>query len=215
VAGRDPKKKWRVNFSLPDDRKSSWVYLTVLCFIALIFVSLLDAPASDTKVQALAVLGFALISTGVCSYWAFSLQRALVSVEQYIKGTTASRTLIWFWAVFGSISVLAPKLGISGQAFLPLWDSALGAFAGMGAVLLTAGPAYKEYREAMATIQRTTEPEAARAQPAAAPSAGVQRVKYRPGSSVLLIASLTAAWVIVRKSRHDPADAGGRRRNLP
>lgn len=196
------KRRW-VSFGLPDDRKAYWVYLVVFGFVAFVFVNLIDDPTSDTKVQALTVLGFALISLGVCFYWAFSLQRASVSVADYIKGTTASRTMAWFWAVFGSISAIAPTLGIGGQAFVPLWDSALGAFAGIGAVLVTAGPAYKEYREAIATTAKNSEPWAGNEQPNGTRAVEVPADQHRRRSSPvpLLLVSLAAGLMIGRRSR--------------
>lgn len=195
------KRQW-VGFGLPDDRKAYWIYLVVFGCVAFVFVNLLGTPSSDTKIQALTVLGFALVSLGVCFYWAFSLKRASVSVADYIKGTTASRAMVWFWAVFGSISATAPTLGIGGQAFVPLWDSALGAFAGIGAVLLTAGPAYKEYREAIATAAATPETEPGHQQPnntraGEAPAAHDQR---RSSPVPLLLVSLAAALMISRRS---------------
>lgn len=150
------KKISGVSFRLPDDRKLCWVYyLLVLTLIALVLLGVSDDPDSDTKVQALTVLGLAAVSMLVCFYWAFSLRRASVSVVDYIKGTTASRTMLWFWGVFGSFSLIAPMAGIGGESFIPVWKSAIWTFAGVGSVLLTAGPAYKEYREAMGTVETT------------------------------------------------------------
>lgn len=186
---------------MPDDRKGYWAYLGVLGLIAIAVVNLVDDPASDTKVQVLTVLGLALTSMGVCFYWAFSLKRASVSVVDYVKGTTASRTMLWFWAVFGFISAVAPLIGIGGQSFAPLWESGLATFAGIGSVLLTAGPAYKEYREALTTVAATSEPGAGQ-EPlndvctAAAPPSG-----SRNSPLVRLVCvSLVAAFVIGRRS---------------
>nr|AFK89593.1 hypothetical protein [Arthrobacter sp. J3.53] len=186
---------------MPDDRKSYWAYLVAVGLVAVALVNLVDDPASDTKVQVLTVLALALTSMVICFYWAFSLQRASVSVADYIKGTTASRTMLWFWAVFGSISAVAPLIGIGGQSFVPLWESALGAFAGIGSVLLTAGPAYKEYREAMATVVAAPEPRAGweplnDPRTVAEPSNGG---RYRSSIRLLLV-SLVAVFVIGRRS---------------
>lgn len=205
--GCSRKSGWG-RFGLPDDRKAFWAYLVVVGLVAVALVNLVDDPASDTKVQALTVLGLALTSMVVCFYWAFSLQRASVSVVDYIKGTTASRTMVWFWAVFGSISAASPLIGIGEQSFVPLWESALGAFAGMGSVLLTAGPAYKEYREAMATVVAALEPGGGRevsndARTVAEPTDGG---RYR--SSVrLLFVSLVAVFLIGRRSRRSGKSA--------
>lgn len=199
--GRYGKSGW-VSFGLPDDRKAYWAYLVVIGLVAVALVNVVDDRDSDTKVQALTILGLALTSMAVCFYWAFSLQRASVSVVDYIKGTTASRIMVWFWAVFGSISSVAPQIGIGGQSFVPLWESALGSFAGMGSVLLTAGPAYKEYREAMATVAAAPEPGIGQkllndARTVAEPTNG-----SRYGSPVrLLVVSLVAVFVIGRRSR--------------
>lgn len=200
TGGRSRKSGW-VSFGLPDDRKSYWTYLIVVGLLSVALVNLVDDPASDTKVQVLSVLGLALASMIVCFYWAFSLQRASVSVVNYIKGTTASRTMLWFWAVFGSVSAIAPLTGIGGQSFVPLWESALGAFAGIGSVLLTAGPAYKEYREALGTLESGSEPRAGSklskdVHNVAAPKNG------GPYSSTtrLLLVSLIAVFVIGQRS---------------
>nr|WP_173026329.1 MULTISPECIES: hypothetical protein [unclassified Arthrobacter] len=198
--GRSKKSGW-ISFGLPDDRKSYWAYLVAVGLVAVALVNLVDDPASDTKVQVLTVLALALTSMVICFYWAFSLQRASVSVADYIKGTTASRTMLWFWAVFGSISAVAPLIGIGGQSFVPLWESALGAFAGIGSVLLTAGPAYKEYREAMATVVAAPEPRAGweplnDPRTVAEPSNGG---RYRSSIRLLLV-SLVAVFVIGRRS---------------
>nr|WP_173160304.1 hypothetical protein [Arthrobacter sp. J3.49] len=199
--GRSKKRSGWVSFGLPDDRKSYWAYLVVVGLVAVALMNLVDDPASDTKVQVLTVLGLALASMGICFYWAFSLQRASVSVVDYIKGTTASRTMLWFWAVFGSISAVSPLIGIGGQSFVPLWESALGAFAGLGSVVLTAGPAYKEYREALATVKADSELRAGRepskeSRTVAEPTSG-----GRYSSSMrLLLVSLVAVFVIGRRS---------------
>jgi hypothetical protein len=199
--GRSRKSGW-VSFSLPDDRKAYWAYLVVIGLVAVAIVNVVDDPASDTKVQALTVLGLALTSMAVCFYWAFSLQRASVSIVDYINGTTASRTMVWFWAVFGSISSVAALIGIGGQSFVPLWESALGSVAGMGSVLLTAGPAYKEYREAMATVVAASEAGNGQkvlneARTVAEPTNGNRYLS----SGGLLLVSLVAVFVIGRRSR--------------
>jgi hypothetical protein len=198
-----PRKKRWVNFGLPDDRKACWFYPVIWGLVAFVFANLLDDPASDTKIQAITVLGLGLISLGVCSYWAFSLKRASVSVTDYIKGTTASRTMVWFWSVFGSISAIAPTIGVRGNAFVPLWDSALGAFAGIGAVILTAGPAYKEYREAIATVADTSDPETGSEQSDNVRTAEIPTDQNQRRSLLapLLLVSLAVSLMIGRRRR--------------
>jgi hypothetical protein len=191
-----------VSFGVPDDRKAYWAYLVVMGLVAVALVNLVGTPASDTKVQALTVLALALISIVVCFYWAFNLHRVSVSVVDYIRGTTASRTMVWFWAVFGSISAVAPLAGIGEQSFVPLWDSALGTFAGMGSVLLTAGPAYKEYREAMATVEAASDPEPGLKLSNDFHSVAEPKYRGRHRSSFrLLVVSLVAVFAIGRRRR--------------
>lgn len=199
--GRSKKRSGWVSFGLPDDRKSYWAYLVVVGLVAVALVNVVDDPDSDTKVQVLTVLALALTSMVICFYWAFSLQRASVSVVDYIKGTTASRAMLWFWAVFGSISAVAPLVGIGGQSFVPLWGSGLGAFAGIGSVLLTAGPAYKEYREALVTVETASEPRAGR-EPSNEPRAVAEPTNggHNSSSIRLVLVSLVAVFVIGRRS---------------
>lgn len=198
--GRSKKSGW-VSFVLPDDRKSYWAYLLVVGLVAVALVNLGDDPPSDTKVQVLTVLGLALTSMVICFYWAFSLKRASVSAVDYIKGTTASRTMLWFWAVFGSISAVAPLIGIGGKSFVPLWESALGAFAGIGSVLLTTGPAYKEYREALATVVAASRAEAEQELPSDARTVAGPTDGGRSWSSGrLVLVSLVAVFVLGRRS---------------
>lgn len=78
-----------------------------------------DDPASDTKVQVLIVLALALTSMAICFYGAFSLQRASVSVVDYIKGTTASRTNLWFWQCLDPYLQLHPSSASEGNHFVP------------------------------------------------------------------------------------------------
>lgn len=201
MTGGRSKKSGLISFGLPDDRKSYWAYLLIVGLVAVALVNLGDDPASDTKVQVLTVLALAVISMVICFYWAFSLQRASVSVVDYIKGTTASRMMLWFWAVFGSISAVAPLIGIGGQSFVPLWESALGAFAGIGSVLLTAGPAYKEYREALATVEAASEPRAGRELSDEPPTVAEPTSGGRYSSTMrLLLVTLVAVFVIGRRS---------------
>lgn len=141
----------RFSRRLPNDKKLFWVYLPMIALVVIILLGISDDADSDTKVQALTVLGLAGASLLVCFYWAFRLWRAPVSTVDYIKGTTASRTMLWFWGLFGSISLIAPLTGIGGESLTPVWESTIWTFAGAGSVLLTAGPAYKEYREAIGT----------------------------------------------------------------
>jgi len=62
---------------------------------------------------------------------------------------------MWYWMVFGSAALVAEVLDVGTQMFAPLWESSLLTFGGVGSILLTAGPAYKEFREAQATAMAT------------------------------------------------------------
>ncbi|MGX9902048.1 hypothetical protein ACW0JT_23510 [Arthrobacter sp. SA17] len=128
-----------------------------MVLIAFVEVQIWDDALSDAKVQAIAALGLAIVSMIVCFFWAFSLWRATVSSVQYVRGTTTSRSMVWFWAMVGAMSAGAPITGIGGQSFVPLWEHGLVTFAGLGSVLLTVGPAYKEYREAIHSAPTTVD----------------------------------------------------------
>lgn len=153
---RSEKFRW-IRFRFPDDSRSFWVYLPVVVLIAFVEVQIWDDALSNVKVQAIAALGLAILSMIVCFFWAFSLWRATVSSVQYVCGTKTSRSMVWFWAVVGAISAGAPFTGIGGQSFVPLWEHGLVTFAGLGSVLLTVGPAYKEYREAIDSAPPTVD----------------------------------------------------------
>ena len=198
-------KSGRFNFRLPDDKKLFWVYLPILGLIAIIFLGVSDDPGSDTKVQALTVLGLAGASLFVCFCWAFSLWRAPVSIVNYIRGTTASRTMLWFWGLFGSISLIAPLTGIDGESLTPVWESTLWTFAGAGSVLLTAGPAYKEYREAMGTADATPRPRSEQ-QPTMRNERDGPWSRHGVQSRPLLFMGLTALAVLAAR--------GGRRKRI-
>lgn len=167
--------------------------------IALVLLGVSDDPSSDTKVQALTVLGLAAASMLVCFYWAYSLRRASVSVVDYIKGTTASRTMLWFWGVFGSFSLIAPMTGIGGESFIPVWKSALWTFAGIGSVLLTAGPTYKEYREAMGTADTSLQQEFGQQQTMSPVEGGVSLARHYFPPVPLLFAGLLAVAALAAR----------------
>lgn len=199
------KKTVRFNFLLPNDKTLFWVYLPIIALVVIILLGVSDDADSDTKVQALTVLGLAGASLLVCFCWAFSLWRAPVSVVDYIRGTTSSRTMLWFWGLFGSISLIAPLTGIGGESFIPVWESAIWTFAGAGSVLLTAGPAYKEYREAMGTADATPEPRFGQQQLTRRNKDGVTWSRHKFLSRRLLCMGLTTVAVLAAR--------GGRRRH--
>lgn len=137
--------------SLRDDRKTSWVYLIPVGMVFSVFVGVLEGPDGDPKLQAALLLGLATIAMIICWTWAHRLSKLQIGVIDYVKGTTTSRMMMWFWVIFASSSFGAEAVGIGSKSFTPLWESSLLAFGGVGSILLTVGPAYKEYREARAS----------------------------------------------------------------
>ncbi|GAB3568577.1 hypothetical protein GCM10027405_30440 [Arthrobacter alkaliphilus] len=135
-----------------DDRKTSWVYLVPVGLILAVFFGVLQGPNGDAKLQAALLLGLAALAMGICWMWASTLSKSALSRVDYIKGTTTSRTMLWYWMVFGTASLVAEVLDIGSRMFAPLWESSLLTFGGVGSILLTAGPAYKEFREAQAAV---------------------------------------------------------------
>lgn len=73
--------------------------------------------------------------------------QSCATAADYVKGTTTSRMMVWFGYSSAFCSLHPPLLGLGAAVWLPLWETPLFTFAGMGSVLLTAGPAYKEYKE--------------------------------------------------------------------
>ncbi|KQQ96341.1 hypothetical protein ASF72_18915 [Arthrobacter sp. Leaf141] len=138
-----------------DDRKTSWVYLVPVGVILLVFFGVLQGPNGDSKLQAALLLGLAALAMGICWMWASTLSKAELSLVDYIKGTTTSRTMLWYWMVFGAASLVADVLDVGTQMFASLWESSLLTFGGVGSILLTAVPAYKEFREAQAAAMAT------------------------------------------------------------
>lgn len=130
-----------------DDRRMSWVYSLPPLVLAALCLGLWSSPNGDPKVQAYLLLGLALFSMMFCWRWAFKLSRSCASTADYVKGTTTSRMMIWFWAVFGGLALATQAVGMGVEVWLPLWGPPLYTFAGIGSILLTAGPAYKEYKE--------------------------------------------------------------------
>lgn len=137
--------------SLRDDRRTSWVYLVHLGMIFSVFIGVLEGPDGDPKLQAALLLGLATIAMAICWIWARRLSKLQIEVVDYVKGTTTSRMMLWFWVIFASSSFGAEALGVGSKSFTPLWESSLLTFGGVGSILLTVGPAYKEYREARAS----------------------------------------------------------------
>lgn len=133
-----------------DDRKTSWVYLVPVGVLLAVFFGVLQGPNGDSKLQAALLLGLAALAMGICWVWARTLSKAALSPVDYIKGTTTSRTMLWYWMVFGTASLVAEVIDVGSQMFATLWESSLLTFGGVGSILLTAGPAYKEFREAQA-----------------------------------------------------------------
>lgn len=136
-----------------DDRNTSWVYLVPVVIIVSIFAGVLQGQDGDSKLQAALLLGLAAVAMMTCWVWAGKLSKLQLTLVNYVKGTTTSRMMLWFWVVFGTSSVGAEAIGIGSRIFMPLWESSILAFGGVGSILLTAGPAYKEYREAQAVAQ--------------------------------------------------------------
>jgi hypothetical protein len=136
-----------------DDRKTSWIYLMPVVIIFLIFLGVLRGQDGDPKLQAALLLGLAAIAMVTCWVWAGKLSKLQLTLVDYVKGTTTSRMMLWFWVIFGISSFGAEAIGIGSKSFIPLWESSILAFGGVGSILLTAGPAYKEYREAQAVAR--------------------------------------------------------------
>jgi hypothetical protein len=126
----------------------TWVYLVPVLVICSLFAGVLRGADGDPKLQVLTLLGLAMISMVVCGIWAWKLSRTQLSASDYVKGTTTSRMMLWFWGLFGLLAFGGEAVGIGAKSLIPLWESSFLTFAGIGSVLLTVGPAYKEYREA-------------------------------------------------------------------
>jgi hypothetical protein len=84
----------------------------------------------------------------ICLAWAIKLSRKAISDARYIKATTTSRVMVWFWLALGATAAVTSPFGIDTQDFMPLFEDSLNGFIGIGSILLTAGPAYAEYKEA-------------------------------------------------------------------
>jgi hypothetical protein len=144
-------------FSRIDRLRKLKYYLIVLGLIVLLFLNILDDSDSDAKYQALAVLCLGGVSVVICVYWAHKILQCGANTTDYAKGTTTSRTLLVFWALLIVSTIAANFLGRP-QLFVPLTQGMIGTFAGFGSLILTAGPAYKEYKEAIAPHLQTPLP---------------------------------------------------------
>lgn len=65
-----------------------------------------------------------------------------------MKGTTTARMMGAFWALLAASPAIASFFQVDATALMPLLESSLTGFVGIGSVLLLVGPAYREYREA-------------------------------------------------------------------
>jgi uncharacterized membrane protein len=138
-----------------DDHKTSWLYLVPVGVILAVFFGVLQGPNGDSKLQAALLLGLAALAKGICWLWSRTLSKAALPLVEYIRGATTSRTMLWYWMVFGTASLGAEVFDVGSQMFALLWESSLLTFRGVGSILLTAGPAYKEFREAQAAAIAT------------------------------------------------------------
>ncbi|MEG9250002.1 hypothetical protein V6S67_18075 [Arthrobacter sp. Soc17.1.1.1] len=80
--------------------------------------------------------------------WAIRISRKPGSAAGYVKATTTSRIMVWFWLALGVTTTVTALFGMDTEDFMPLFEDSLAGFIGIGSILLTAGPTYAEYKEA-------------------------------------------------------------------
>lgn len=193
-----------------DDRRTSWVYSLPPLVLTALCLGLLNTPNGDPKVQAYLLLGLALFSMMFCWRWAFKLSRSCTSTVDYVKGTTTSRMMVWFWAVFGGLALATQGAGMGVQVWLPLWGPSLYTFAGIGSILLTVGPAYKEYKEIVYINSWLTAPsrDVDRAMPTVHTKTRSTRALPSLAAALVLAAALPS-WLLGRRvgrSQRDISD---------
>lgn len=59
--------------------------------------------------------------------------------------------MVWFWLALGATAVVTSFFSIGAEDFMALLEESLIGFIGIGSILLTAGPAHVEYKEAQHT----------------------------------------------------------------
>lgn len=183
-----------------DDRRMSWVYSAPPLVVGAVCFGLWGAPDGDAKAQAYLLLGLALVSMMFCWRWAFKLARSGASTADYVKGTTTSRMMVWFWAVFGGLALASPAAGVGVDVWLPLWAPPLFTFAGIGSVLLTAGPAYKEYKEVIHTDAPQLDPLGGLEPRQPAMHALTRFTRARPAlAAALVLAAAVPSWLLGRE----------------
>lgn len=136
----------RAKASLPVRQRP--LHYTALLIICMLLILVAIDEAQPAKWPATAALACALVTMVICLVWAIKLSRKEISDASYIKATTTSRVMIWFWLALGGTTAVTALLGIGAETFMALFEESLFGFIGVGSILLTAGPAYAEYKEA-------------------------------------------------------------------
>lgn len=117
----------------------------VIVSVLLILVALGPHPEN---LPATAALACGLGAMVICLVWAIRVSRTPGSVASYVKATTTSRMMVWFWLALGATTMVTALFGIAVENFMTLFEDSLAGFIGIGSILLAAGPAYAEYKEA-------------------------------------------------------------------
>lgn len=135
----------RVGASFPV-RQQRLHYGALVFLLMLLILVAVDSDAE--RWPAAAALACAFGAMMICLIWAIKISRMTGSDAAYVKATTTSRVMVWFWLALGATTLMTALLGIHTEDFMPLFEDALIGFIGIGSILLTAGPAYAEYMEA-------------------------------------------------------------------
>lgn len=136
--------------TVTSDRTWWFLYAVPVAVSGLVLSSVLRGPTSDARPLAAIAMGCAVASLLTCWFWAFRLSRIAPSDAVYVKGTTSARMMLAFWGLLAVTAVVSELLGSDPAYMMPLLEGPLMGFVGIGSVLLTVGPAYKEYKEACA-----------------------------------------------------------------
>lgn len=140
----------RVIKALTSDRTWSFLYVVPVVVAGVLLIAVLSSPGSDSQSLAAIALGCAVASLIACWLWAARLSRIAPTDELYVSGTTSARMMLAFWGLLALSSILGQAFGFDPTYVMPLLEGPLTGFIGIGSVLLTIGPAYKEYKEACA-----------------------------------------------------------------
>lgn len=150
----------RVSPGWRSDRFWSFLYAAPVAILVLVLVTIVLKPPTDETALVITALSSAVITLSTCWIWASKLAQIAPTDAVYIKGTTTARAMGTFWGLVAVSPVLANIFQVEATILMPLLESSLTGFIGIGSVLLMVGPAYKEYKEAReASMDRSAAPE--------------------------------------------------------